>query len=256
MIPFPSFFRRWLAPWLLILPSAAALIGADPRFTTPPTLSTEAQALVTLLENAHYNRGAVHSDDYKEVIPEFMKALDTQHLFFLESDKTGFSSRFGNNVYYNVYSLGRIGWIFGELKKDFDFTSNDTYRLDRSSSQWPANIAEADELWRKRLKFEVLSELLNKKTLEQAREVVRKRYERMLKTVGETEGSELAELFLTTIAGLYDPHSTYFSADTYEDFGIQMKLQLVGIGAMLGTEDDMCVVREIVPGGPADLNRS
>ena len=77
----------------------------------------------------------------------------------------------------------------------------------------------------------------------------------MLKSVGETEGSELAELFLTTIAGLYDPHSTYFSADTYEDFGIQMKLELVGIGAMLGTEDDTCVVREIVPGGPADLDR-
>jgi carboxyl-terminal processing protease len=273
MIPFPAFFRRWLAPWLLILTSAAGLWGADLKFTTPPTLSTEAQALVTLLENAHYNRGAVHSDDYKEVIPEFMKALDTQHLFFLEPDRVAFSNRFGNNVYYNVDYLGkidsayeifyvyddrvtsRIGWIFGELKKDFDFTGTDTYRIDRSNSQWPASSAEADELWRKRLKLEMLSELLNKKTLEQARDVVRKRYERMLKNVGETEGSELAELFLTTIAGLYDPHSTYFSADTYEDFGIQMKLQLVGIGAMLGTEDDMCVVREIVPGGPADLNR-
>jgi carboxyl-terminal processing protease len=99
----------------------------------------------------------------------------------------------------------------------------------------------------------VLAELLNKKTLDQAREIVRKRYERMLKNVGETEGSELAETFLTTIAGLYDPHSTYFSADTYEDFGIQMKLKLVGIGAMLGLEEDICTVKEIVPGGPADL---
>ncbi len=266
-------FRRWLAPWLLILPTAACLSGADLKFDTPPTLSTEAQALVTLLENAHYNRGAVNSEGYKQVIPEYMAALDTQHLFFLESDRVDFSSRFGNNVYYNVDYLGkidsaydifylydtrvtsRIGWIFGELKKDFDFTVNDTYRLDRSKSPFPANAAEADELWRKRLKFEVLDQLLNKKTLDQAREVVRKRYERMLKNVGETEGSELAELFLTTIAGLYDPHSTYFSADTYEDFGIQMKLQLVGIGAMLGTEDEMCVVKEIVPGGPADVDR-
>jgi carboxyl-terminal processing protease len=267
-------FRRWLAPWLLILSSAAGLSGADLKFETPPTLSTEAQALVTLLENAHYNRGAVHSEQYKEVVPEYMTALDSQHLFFLEPDKVDFSSRYGNNVYYNVDYLGkidaaydifylyddrvtsRIGWIFGELKKDFDFTAVDTYRLDRSKlDYWPADKAEADELWHKRLKYEVLDQLLNNKTLDQAREVVRKRYERMLKNVGETEGSELAELFLTTIAGLYDPHSTYFSADTYEDFGIQMKLQLVGIGAMLGTEDDTCVVREIVPGGPADLNR-
>jgi carboxyl-terminal processing protease len=273
MIFTSALFRRWLAPLLLLLPSATGLSGSDLKFTTPPTLSTEAQALVTLLENAHYNRGAVHSDEYKEVIPEYMKALDTQHLFFLESDRVDFSSRFGNNVYYNVDYLGkidaaydifyiyddrvtsRINWIFGELKKDFDFTANDTYRLDRSKSPWPTDKAEADELWRKRLKFEVLDQLLNDKTLDQARDVVRKRYERMLKNVGETEGSELAELFLTTIAGLYDPHSTYFSADTYEDFGIQMKLKLVGIGAMLGTEDDTCVVKEIVPGGPADLNR-
>jgi len=99
----------------------------------------------------------------------------------------------------------------------------------------------------------VLGELLNDKSLDQAREVVRKRYERLLKNVGETEGTELAETFLTTIAGLYDPHSTYFSADTYEDFGIQMKLKLVGIGAMLGLDEDICTVKEIVPGGPADL---
>jgi len=266
-------FRRWLAPWLLILASGAGLSGADLKFTTPSTLSTEAQALVTLLETAHYNRGAVHSEQYKEVVPEYMKALDTQHLFFLETDRVDFSSRYGSNVYYNVDYLGkidaaydifyvyddrvtsRIGWIFAELKKDFDFTTNDTYRLDRSKSPWPETKAEADELWRKRLRYEVLDQLLNKKTLDESREIVRKRYERMLKSVGETDGSELAELFLTTIAELYDPHSNYFSADTYEDFGIQMKLELVGIGAMLGTEDDTCVVKEIVPGGPADLNR-
>ena len=265
--------RRSLASCALAVCAAGGLCAADLQFATPPTLSTEAQALVTLLENAHYNRGTVHSEDYREVIPEYMKALDNQHLFFLQSDADGFSKRYGTNVYYNVDYLGkidaayemfyvyddrvtsRIGWIFGELKKGFDFTTSDTYRVDRSKSPWPANAAEADELWRKRLKFELLEELLNDKTLDQAREVVRKRYERMLKSVGETDGSELAELFLTTIAGLYDPHSTYFSAETYEDFGIQMKLELVGIGAILGTEDDVCVVREIVPGGPADLNR-
>ncbi len=273
MISGSNLYRRWLAPFLLVLLGASGLSGSDLKFSTPATLSTEAQALISLLENAHYNRLAVHSEEYREVVPEYMKALDNQHLFFLDSDLSEFSKRYGNNVYYNVDYLGkidsaydifyvyddrvtaRIEWIFAELRKPFDFTANDTYRLDRSKSAWPSTALEADELWLKRLKYEVLEELLNNKTLDEAREVVRKRYERMLKNVGETDGGELAELFLTTIAGLYDPHSTYFSADTYEDFGIQMKLKLVGIGAMLGTEDDTCIVREIVPGGPADLNR-
>jgi carboxyl-terminal processing protease len=270
MILSPVSLRRWLAPCFLVL-SAASLAASDLTFTTPETLSTEAQTLVTLLEQAHYNRDAVHSGDYAQVIPEYMKALDGQHLFFLDTDRAQFVTRFGKNVYYNVDYLGkidaaydmfyvyddrvtaRVAWIFGELKKPIDFTAEDNFRVDRSESQWPTTSAEADELWRKRLKFEVLAELLNKKNLDQARDVVRKRYERLLKNVGETEGSELAETFLTTIAGLYDPHSTYFSADTYEDFGIQMKLKLVGIGAMLGLDEDVCTVKEIVPGGPADL---
>ena len=270
MILSPVSLRRFLAPLLLIV-SASGLAGSDLHFTTPDTLSTEAQTLVTLLEQAHYNRDAVHSGDYAQVIPEYMKALDGQHLFFLDTDRAEFVNRFGKNVYYNVDYLGkidaaydmfyvyddrvtsRIAWIMGELKKSTDFTVPDTFRVDRSESPWPATVAEADELWAKRLKFEVLAELLNKKSLPEARDIVRKRYERMLKNVGETEGSELAETFLTSIAGLYDPHSTYFSADTYEDFGIQMKLKLVGIGAMLGLDEDICTVKEIVPGGPADL---
>jgi carboxyl-terminal processing protease len=264
--------RRLTASWILLV-AVSGLSASDLKFTTPDSLQTEAQTLVTILEQAHYNRDSVHSGDYAQAIPDYMTALDGQHLFFIESDRADFVGRYGKNVYYNVDYLGnidsayeifyrydervtaRIGWIFGELKKKFDFTGTDTFRIDRTKSPWPLDAAEADELWRKRLKFEMLEELLNKKTLDEARETVRKRYERMLKNVGETEGSELAETFLSAIAGLYDPHSTYFSADTYEDFGIQMKLELVGIGAMLGLEDDVCVVKEIVPGGPADLGR-
>jgi carboxyl-terminal processing protease len=260
---------RWLAAMAL---SAATALASDLHFTTPDTLTTEAQTLITLLEQAHYNRDAVHGSDYAEAIPDYMKALDGQHLFFLDSDRAAFASRYGKNVYYNVNYLGkidaaydifyvyddrvtaRVAWIMAELKKNLDFTAPETFRVDRSDSQWPTTAEEADELWHKRIKFDVLQELLNKKSLPEAKEIVRKRYERLLKNVGETEGSELAETFLSSIAGLYDPHSTYFSADTYEDFGIQMKLKLVGIGAVLGLDEDTCQVKEIVPGGPADLS--
>src|SRR5690606_7704707 len=128
----------------------------------------------------------------------------------------------------------RVAWILAELQKDFDLNTNESYRADRAKAEWPADQAAADDLWTKRLKFEIVAELLNKKTLEEAREQVKKRYERMLKNLGEIESTDLAELYLSTIAKLYDPHSTYFSAATFEDFGIQMKLKLVGIGALLG----------------------
>lgn len=253
--------------------AVTAQSGDRKQFSTSTTLGQEASALTKLLDELHYNHDAVRSADYANVVPDFMGELDGQRLFFLGSDRAKFAADYGKNIYYNTAFLGninaayeifyvyqarveaRIAWIFEKLAQDFDFGSADTYRRDRAKAEWPADAAASDELWLRRLKFELLEELLNKKTPDEAKAIVRKRYERMLKNLGEIEGNDLAELFLTTIAKLYDPHSSYFSAATFEDFGIQMKLKLVGIGAVLGLEEDVCVVKEIVPGGPADLER-
>lgn len=250
-----------------------AWAATDRTFSTSATLSTEARTLVNLLEQAHYNRDAVSPPQFAEVIPNYMNDLDGQRLFFLETDRKNFADLYGKNIYWNISALGnidpaydifrtyetrvnaRINWIFEELKKDFDLTVDDSYRADRSKAEWAASPQESDILWQKRLKFELIDELMNKKTIDEAKEVVRKRYERMLKNVGEIEDNDLAEYFLSNVARIYDPHSTYFSAETFEDFGIQMKLQLVGIGALLGIEEDHCFVKEIVPGGPADLGK-
>ena len=272
MMRFPGFLRlSGVLSCLIALTTAFA--ATDRKFSTSTALQAEAQTLVNILERAHYNRDAVKAGDFATAIPDYMSELDQQRLFFLGSDKAKFIEDYGKSVYYNTAFLGnidpayrifevyqnrvetRISWILEELKQDFDLQSNETYRADRAKSEWPSNAAAADELWRKRLKYELIGELLNKKSPDAAKTNVRKRYERMLKNLGELDGPELAELYLTTIAKLYDPHSTYFSTATYEDFGIQMRLKLVGIGALLGLEDDTCVVKEIVPGGPADISR-
>jgi carboxyl-terminal processing protease len=268
-----SALRRAGLVCLALSIAGTAFARTDKKFTTSPTLATEARTLVNLLEQAHYNRDAVHSTDYAQVIPSYMGDLDGQRLFFLDSDKKAFAAQYGKSIYWNISALGnidaayeifkvyetrataRINWVFGELKKDFDLAANDTYRVDRTKSEWPSSPADADTLWRERLKFELIAELMNKKSMDEAKETVRKRYERMLKNIAEIDSHDLAELYLSNVARIYDPHSTYFSAETFEDFGIQMKLQLVGIGALLGMEDDYCVVKEIVPGGPADLGR-
>ncbi len=326
----------------------AAPAAPDQRFTTPPTVKQEAMTLAQLLEQAHFNRNAVGTD-YSGTITDYMSDLDGQHLFFLNTDKLKFNQQYAKQVYWDVRFVGnidpaydifytyrtrvesRIKWVFDQLKNNFDFDTHETYGVDRTKSEWPTDMAAADDLWRRRLKYELIAEMLadtgkDKKTadattpdakpsatktdtakpaaatpdakpaettaattptpkekvnapsppanavaagtakdakaqvaeakvtkLDKAKETVRKRYERMLKNLSEIDQNDLAELYLSTIARLYDPHSTYFSAATFEDFAIQMKLQLVGIGALLGLEDDNCVVKEIVPGGPADL---
>ncbi|MDF3059196.1 MAG: carboxyl-terminal protease, partial [Rariglobus sp.] len=246
----------------------------DGTFKQPSSLNLEAHTLIKLLEEVHYNRDAVTESSYAEVIPDYMAMLDGQHLFFLESDKQTFVERYQpGSLYRTITSMGkidpayaifdiykkrataRVAWIQEALKKDFDFKSNDTYVVDRTKAVWPATPAEADALWDQRLRFELIKELLNKKTIEEATTIVSKRYDRLLKNMSDIESSDISEMFLGSIAHLYDPHSTYFSADTYEDFGIQMRLQLVGIGALLGIEEDECIIKDIIPGGPADLDK-
>jgi carboxyl-terminal processing protease len=135
--------HRFFSSALAFLLAAGAALAADRKFETLPTLRTEARQVVQLLEQVHYNRDAVHSSDYDQVIGDFMGDLDGQHLFYLNNDKNDFTSRFSKNLYWNVKNLGnidaaydmfniyevraesRINWIFEELKKDVDLKVND-----------------------------------------------------------------------------------------------------------------------------------
>jgi carboxyl-terminal processing protease len=111
---------------------------------------------------------------------------------------------------YEERVQARTTWIFEELKRDYDFTVQESYAPDRSKSEFPANARAADELWRRRLKFELLQELLADKTPEAAKATVRKRYERMLKNVGDIEPFDVQEMFLSTFTGCMTPTPPIF----------------------------------------------
>jgi carboxyl-terminal processing protease len=65
--------------------------------------------------------------------------------------------------------------------------------------------------------------------------------------------SDLLEFYLSALSRTFDPHTTYMSKDSLEDL-IQSSLQLslTGIGASLQSEDGFAVIKELIPGGPAD----
>ena len=269
--------RTALLAFALVAALSAARALPERNFETSRPLAAEVRMMVQLLEQMHFNHEAVNAEPKAElgrdVIHDYMADLDGQRLFFLATDQEAFAGRYANALYYNLGTLGRldaafdiyvqyekrvdkrVNWIFDELKRDFDFNAHETYPIDRTKADWPATQTEADDLWRRRLKFELLQDLLDNKTMEQAKQNVHKRYERMLKNLADIDTNDVAEMFLTSLAGLYDPHSTYLSADTLEDFNIQMRLSLVGIGAVLAREDDQCVVKEIIPGSPAELSK-
>lgn len=253
--------------------SLSCWAATDRNYTTTPVMSNEARALVQMLDLYHYNKDALNQSDYTQLITEFMADLDPVHLFFTAQDEQALRQQYGPRVMTDLAYLGNIdaafaifnlyeqrvqsrtAWIFNELGKDFDFTTKEQFTPDRSTSPWPLTGEAADDLWRKRLKYEMLSHILDGKTVDEAKGFSRKRYERNLKNTAEFDASDIQETYLTSLTKMYDPHSSFFSADTLEDFSIQMRLSLVGIGAVLGIDDDgFCVIKEVVPGGPADLS--
>ena len=273
-------------------------------FTETKVMSDETRLVVQLLETVHYNNEQMEQKAFRTLLTDYMAQLDTHRLFFLDSDRSFFLNTYGKSlgndlrekgsleapfhIYatYHARATERIDWILEQLEgpfefasenshlvvrtsgeadedgtppavlpTEFDFDVDEDYVFDRSEVDWPTDGSQADDLWRRRIKFELIENLLNDKPVEESREIVHQRYERLAKNLDEIGESEIQELFLSTLARMYDPHSTFFSADTLEDFSISMRLSLVGIGALLAHEDGYCVIKELIPGGPASLSK-
>ncbi|MBE6426619.1 MAG: tail-specific protease [Planctomycetaceae bacterium] len=92
--------------------------------------------------------------------------------------------------------------------------------------------------------------------LQANREKLRKRYSSFRKRMHQMDGEELLEFYLTSMTNSYDPHSSYMSPSTLENFNISMSLELQGIGATLTSEDGYVTVKRLVPGGPAEKEGS
>ncbi len=140
------------------------------------------------------------------------------------------------------------------LKRDYTFKSSKTVALDRRKEPWPANIAEADILWKDRIEGELLQEKLNKFAIDPGPKVVARRYDQLLKSVEERDDEDLVQVFLNSVAQSYDPHSEYLGRSDLESFEINMRLSLTGIGAELRSDDGYAKVQRLLPGGPAQMS--
>ncbi len=234
-----------------------------------------------LLEEGHYTRQKLNEDVSKKFLQTYLELLDFSHLFFTQEDVDALNAKYGSSMAgdillgtlkpaYDIYALytkrvdDRVAKIKELLKQPIDFKSNATVELSRQKSSWPKDEAEADQLWRGRITNELLQEHLSEHPIEPAPQLVARRYDRLARNVHEQDKDEQIKLFLDALAQAYDPHSEYLSkADMKnfsinmglsKNFSINMGLSLVGIGAMLRSEDGYAKIESLVPGGPAQVD--
>lgn len=229
-------------------------------------------AVGKLLEQGHYTRQALDQSMSRQLLKTYTETLDYNHLFFTQKDIAEFEKRYGAvladelmlgnlqpaTVIYDLYKKrvqDRVAKVKETLKKQkFDFSSNRTTEINRSKASWPKDDADADALWLSRIEGELLAETLNDKATETPVQVITRRYDRLLRTLGEQTKDDVTKFFLNSLALTYDPHSEYLSPAEMDNFNINMKLSLVGIGALLRSEDGYAKISELIPGGPAQMD--
>ena len=228
-----------------------------------------------ILENAHF-RGAKLDDKISGMfLTNYLNALDYNHMIFLQMDIDEFVSKYGTKLdnhlrdgdiqpAFRIFDryLDRLEertmLVEKLLEQEFDFTIDESFTPIRNDLPWPKDDAESAKLWRQRIKYELLQGRLSKEKPEETLGLIDRRYKRLAKTMREMgeERQEILQMYLTSLAHAYDPHSDYMSPQEATNFDIQhISLSLTGIGAQLIWEDGHTKIKDLIAGGPAALSK-
>jgi len=281
----PGFGRLIPAGALL---SLGLLFTPAPASAADIEFGVVAHKVARLLEDEHYSDHQIDDEISRELFDNYLEFLDPGRLYFLKADIDFFTKRYQTalddgllngdiTAAFNIYAIyeKRLVERVEKIKKlvneeEFTFDSDRSVQLSRKDMPWPATEAEADQLWHNIIEGELLQEELRKEARLKAeaegkidadeeeeapkepKEIVVKRYERILDSLRDNTAEDIAGLFLKALSNAYDPHTDYFTQSEYDNFQISMAKSLTGIGALLSmNESGYAEIRGLVVGGPA-----
>ncbi|MBE1288236.1 MAG: carboxy terminal-processing peptidase [Alteromonadaceae bacterium] len=272
----PKQFTRSASAILVGLSLAATSLYAKESSELPQLVpevqhAKAAKRLVSTYARNHYVKFSLDDDLSQKVFERYLRTLDYNKNFFLASDIESFANMsklfdealMTSNVQiaYDIYAINlqrrheRLDYALSLLNNEFDFTkAGDKFFYDREDAQWAANAAELNEIWRQRVKYDLSNLILADKSVEEAKALLKKRYERSQKRLSQTKSEDVFQAFMNAFSRSIEAHTSYLSPRNAERFQMQMNLSFEGIGASLQVEDDYTVIRAIIPGGPADAS--
>ncbi len=264
---FKSTWRVAATCFLGLLLLAGGTICAQ-QFDQTPEDQKAAQMVCQLVHRFHISQKKIDDDISKKTLTRYIESVDPFKLYFIKSDIKEFRKfemelddqllrgdiKFAFVVHqaYLHRVLRQVELAKTYIKADHDFTTDETRIANPDHLEWCQTLEELNERWRKRIKAELLAKKLDDTKLPEARTQLSKRYANVLRFAKQTERSEVLQRYLSSMTHSFDPHSSYMSPETREDFDISMRLRLQGIGAALSSEDGFTVVRTVVPSGAAD----
>ena len=253
-----------------------------------------------ILEEGHYSPKKIDDNFSKTAFKKFIEDLDNAKNILLQSDIDALKkyetkiddeihgaeikSFFDVNEIY-LKRLNEASILFNAiLAKPFEFTKDEAIQTDVEKLSFPKTLTERTEVWRKYLKYLVLSKFVDMQeereknsatkkifnsvadsinkvpfkakadsTLErEARDAVRKQMARYFTTkINRENKEENFSTFINAITGTMDPHTTYFAPVDMRSFNEGMSGSFFGIGAQLKDDDGKIKIASLISGGPA-----
>jgi carboxyl-terminal processing protease len=262
--------RRIFAGFFALAILAPSLTAAD---ITDVQAGRISNVVGVILEKHHFRQAELDDTMSTGFLTNYLNTLDYNHMIFLQSDVDALEAKYSTTLddaiksgqaqpafrIYQVY-LDRLAernlLVQKLLKQEFDFTEDDNFIVARNKEPWPKDDAEAAKLWRQRVKYELLQGRLSKEKPEETIGLISRRYNRLEKIMSEMDREDILQMYLTSLAHSYDPHSDYMSPSEAVDFKMQhISLSLSGIGAQLIWDDGNTKIKELIPGGPAALSK-
>ncbi|MBU1171659.1 MAG: carboxy terminal-processing peptidase [Proteobacteria bacterium] len=227
--------------------------------------------IVKNIKHRHFRSIDMNDNFSSGLLDNYLEDLDGSKIYFLEKDIKEFEAykyQLDNTLkkgdlapaydIFNIYQkrmVERLIFMINQLNCCFDtvdFTINESYETERKNLPWVSTTAQLNDIWRKRLKNDILNLKLSEKPEGDIKELLEKRYKNQLNRAGQLKSEDVFRIYMNSFTRMYDPHTQYFSPRASEDFNIRMSLSLEGIGALLQTENEYTKVLRLVPAGPAD----
>ena len=244
-----------------------------PQSEEIPVLSQESQhaaaskRITNLFTRSHYKDFDFNDALSGKIFERYFDNLDFNKTIFLASDikrfaklKTGFDDALASgdlSSAFKIYNLGmqrrheRYEYALSLLEKPMDFTKDDNYYFDRKEATWAKDVAELNEMWRQRVKYDALSMSMTGKEWPKIKEVLGKRYKYALKRLTQSQSEDAFQMVMNAFSRSIEAHTSYLSPRSADRFKQDMSLSLEGIGAVLQSNEDYTVIRSLVAGGPA-----
>ncbi len=248
-------------------PKPQQLVEGIPNIKPDEQQSLVAREVTTLIENYNYKKIKLNDSISSLILDKYIKTLDPSKYYFLASDikefeqfRSSLDDDFRNGdlsapfYIFNVYLKRYNEWITFSLqnvKTKYNFNSNDTYVYDREKLPWVTTSTALNDVWQKRLKYEMINLQIAGTPEAKNIETLTKRYQNLKSQIAKVNNQDVFQTIMDAFTESVDPHTNYFNPTNAVAFNEDMARSFDGIGARLSVENEVVKISEIIPGGPA-----